>query len=833
MKKRLSVVSKTAAAVSALGIGLLLLISCSNIFAPPQEGNAVGNGETGTVLISVGNGVEGARTLLPSEVTFDHYVLTIDTVPAAGPSVVESITSGLYATVALTPGQWKIHVDAYMDGTDSYKAAQGDSAPFTVSSNATTSVSVDLAAISGDEPGILSVHLTGEDAYTITYGQFFIYSGLNFNDELGSGGFSSSLTTDIPLPPGQYRVYAEIRNDNYQAAYINEVAYIYSNLTTNLDRMIGAADFTDITAISGTVQYTENGVDQYDYSFDVYTNPEGSGSSFGSAWIGSTGVQPYEFRIPRPDKDVTLYFFIYKDGNRFLADSISITAGQVSVTKDININRDTFDLSGTVAVTMAGSTPVGVYIYAYAEEGNSSFPAIVESGGAWTISGIPTDFSGTLNFGISAEDSDGQQYSANNIGFWTSGESTTGISLNVSFIKVTGSFTATVDSASISNIGVSVSAYREWVPGSGNFNEYLNGSSYSSWSGNTCYWTLGMPALSTSTKVELNIYLSGSARITETVTLGTSNETVPPKTYNYRTLSGTVGAVTVNRITPSYVYIYADISEDGGFSGSSSSFPLDSSGAWQTYIPSNFSGTVTIGVNAEYEDTRARKDVYTWTSGSSTTGINLGNVNFFTLSGSYGTVTVNGQTPYRVDVYARPSSGYNSYYYNGESGNNGNWQIAIPDDFSGTLIIGVEAAYGEEGWYSKDIITWTSDSGSTTGINLGNADITINPISGTVTTNGTSPMKSGQAVVFSPPEGEVLDFYDLFGRTPLGYVEIANGAFSGYYVDEGVTTGYVVIVDMSDYTYCYVNKSPVTLGTSMNFRLSTMAKVAIPPGTWD
>jgi hypothetical protein len=62
-----------------------------------------------------------------------------------------------------------------------------------------------------------------------------------------------------------------------------------------------------------------------------------------------------------------------------------------------------------------------------------------------------------------------------------------------------------------------------------------------------------------------------------------------------------------------------------------------------------------------------------------------------------------------------------------------------------------------------------------------------------------------------------------FNQTPLGSVKITNGSFSGYV--DGVTSGYVVI-ETSDNNY-YINStlSPVTLGTSMNFNLSTMTLV--------
>jgi hypothetical protein len=743
MKKRLSVVSKTAAAVSALGIGLLLLISCSNIFAPPQEGNAGGNGETGAALVSFGNGVDGARTLLPSGVTFARYDLAIEAVaPNTATTVTQTISSGSSVTVALTPGNWKIHVDAYTDAGGTKKAAQGDSETFEVKSNTTTPVSVALAAVSDTGTGTLSVDITGEDGSVINDGQFRIYNGPDFNNEVtfNTGWYyntsvsfwSTGLTLDISLPAGQYRVFAYIANNEGQGALINEVAYIYSNLTTDLDRVIGAADFITMTTISGTVQYKENGVDQNDYGLSVYTNPEGSGYELGSAWIYSPGAQSYTLRIPRQDENVTLYIFIRGNGAGFLADSISITAGQAAAAKNISATHSSLTLSGTVTITGVDGTLIYGSVSASPEEGGSSFSGSV-SGGAWTISGIPADFSGTLNFDIQAGDGMGQWYSAENIGSWTSGSPTSGIPLNVSFITVTGSFTVTIDSAPIGGKYVNISAYRESVPGS-SFYVYLAGSYDYTWTGNTCKWTFSTAALAPSAQVELNFYMESGPQISEIITLGSSNVPVPLKTYNYRTLRGTLGTVTVNGISSS-----------------------------------------------------------------------------------------------EVDIYAKTTSDYNYYFDDGyyrDSENSGKWQIYIPSDFAGTLTIGVEPWY-EGGRYQKDVTTRTISGSSLAGIALGDTAITLNPVGGTVTTNGTSPLNFGMVVVLSPPEGGVSDLYDLYGSTALGTLEITNGAFSGYYVDSGFTTGYVVIA-VEDENYYYVTPSPVTLGSSMSFNLSAMTKAAIP-----
>jgi hypothetical protein len=820
MKKRLSVVSKTVTAVQAWGIGLLLLISCNNMLVPRIEGDATGNGETGMALISIGNGVEGARTLLPAEVSFDLYKLTIEAVlPNTAATVTKDISSGSSDTVALTPGDWKIHVDAYTDSGGTKKAAEGDSGTFTVSANATTGVPITLAAVSSGDPGTLSIDITG-DSGAIYEGWLYIYDGAYFEDSIyfynGSSNVSymhfdsTGLTLDIPLSPGQYRICAEIFNNEDQKAYINEVAYIYSNLTTNLNRVIGAAAFSDMTTISGTVRYMENGIDQNPYDFLVYADFERSGNSLDGTGIWFSGEESYTLHIPRPDKNVTLYFFVYKN-TWILADTISLVAEQVSATKNISVNHSSITLSGTATVTVDGNAPSHMTVYAFPEGGGSAFNSMI-SGDTWTMGGIPTDFSGTLNLYISAEYG-GQFYAGVKVGSWTPGASTTGIALSAPFITVTGSFTATENSNPISGVFVYIEAYRESVPGSGSFNEHL-GVTSGSWNETTCDWSFNTLGLSPAAQVQFNISM-GDNRTTETITLGTSSVSIPLKTYAFTslTLGGTIGTVTVNGDTPSAVYIYARTP-----SGDMYWISPDSGGNWQVSLPGDFSGTLTMVVQVEYQGSWHQKDVYTWTSGSSTTGITLGNVNITLtiLSGVIGTVTVNGDTPSDVYIYAGTSGGD---MYGASPDSDGNWQIHLPGDFSGTLTIMLEVEY-QGSWHQKAVKTWTSGS-TPTGISLGNFAITLSPIDGTVTTNGSSPLNAGLVYVLSQSASELSDLYD---QIPVGSAEIIDGIFSGY-VNSGVTSDYVLIVDFAGLGY-FITPSPVTLGSSMSLNLSAMTMLS-------
>jgi hypothetical protein len=729
MKKRLSLVSKVAAAV--LGISLLLTISCANMVTSPRE--AAGTGETGTALISFGNGVEGARTLLPTEVSFERYDLTVEAVGHGAGPVTDTIYAGSSALIELAAGDWKIHVDAYTDTGGSNKAAEGDSEVFTISANATEEVSVTLKAISGSDNGTLSVTITGEDG-VIDYGWLRIYGGTNFTDPVTfyngwenntSVSFGSNgLDLDISLRPGQYRVFAEIRNNEDQWAYINEVAWIYSNLTTNLDQIIVPGDFADTTLISGTVQYAENGVDLGDYELAVFTNSKGDGYSLGQTWIGSTGAQSYELRIPRPDKDVTLYFFIYKDNNRWLAGSASINAGQQTAAQDISLNRSPIPLSGTIgAVTVDGNEPSFVRVMAHTSDHSKEYWGSV-AGSNWQI-GIPDDFSGDLTIRVDVEYND-DWYNKNVTTLTFSGSPIPGINLgNIGFVILSGTFTVTIDGNEPSSVRVAA--------------RNLNNHSEEYWgwgSPDSNYWQIGIPDdFFGDLTIRFDLEYNGGWYQIQDVAIVTASGSSITDIHLGNTglviLSGTFTA-TVDGHTPSSVGVMAhtsDYSKEywGAVAGNN----------WQIGIPGNFSGDLAIRVNVEYDGGWYNEDVATVPfSGSSITGIHLKNINLVTLSGTL-TVTVDGNEPSFVNVIARNPNDHSEEYSGPLEGNN--WQIGVPGDFFGDLVIRLDVEYNG-GWYHIDDVATVTASGSPiTGIHLGNTGLVTLSGTLTVTVDGHTP----------------------------------------------------------------------------------------------
>jgi hypothetical protein len=205
---------------------------------------------------------------------------------------------------------------------------------------------------------------------------------------------------------------------------------------------------------------------------------------------------------------------------------------------------------------------------------------------------------------------------------WTSGSATTGIALNGSFVLVKGSFTATGNGKTVSNVPVVFSASKTSPP------DFLIWSSRYVWTGNTCNWTFSAEALSPQASVAFTIvnYDDGSIIGTETAMLGTSNITIPLRTYTYtsKVLSGTIGTVTVDGHSVTQFDIYAL----DPFALSVVGRSTVNGNTWEiSGIPGNFSGTLNIMVSAEYSGSYYGTKAGSWTFGTATTGIILGNVN--------------------------------------------------------------------------------------------------------------------------------------------------------------------------------------------------------------
>jgi hypothetical protein len=333
-------------------LGLLLLASCNNLFSPPDVSRGAGEG---TLNITLGNGVEGARTLLPEASGIDHYKLTIN----PGNTEIE-IDAGGSASVTLGEGTYTIIAEAFASDDETQAAARGTVEDIEVTAGQSTPVSIVLRALTSEGgTGTLAWSVSGDWDTVLLSGTayFFAYRDENqgFNDQfniqyiVGSDS-SSGIVSDIPA--GEYRLLVVLYNQDGKSITYTDVVHIAPGLTTHADYTVTAGDFGDFTTITGTVQYTKNGVRPvYGYQLVISRSQEGYDNPLGWANIDlSAGT--YTLMIPKPDKDVTLYFHIddYQDNIRHYVGSIDIAASASTASKNITFSRSTIPLSGTLTV---------------------------------------------------------------------------------------------------------------------------------------------------------------------------------------------------------------------------------------------------------------------------------------------------------------------------------------------------------------------------------------------------------------------------------------------------------------------------------------------------
>ncbi|MDR1324871.1 MAG: hypothetical protein LBK00_02405 [Treponema sp.] len=221
------------------------------------------------------------------------------------------------------------------------------------------------------------------------------------------------------------------------------------------------------------------------------------------------------------------------------------------------------------------------------------------------------------------------------------------------------------------------------------------------------------------------------------------------------TLSGTIGTITVNGAPPSgNIWIQAYNQDGGNYLGETS--VNSQGGAWSIAISStnsnlasatsiSFQVQINTGGSWLYHDIPDVTKPYT--AGQSISGIELGDVTIaaITLSGTIGTVTVNG-APYSgnmwIDAYNQNGSylgGYNTSY----SGN-GAWSIVIPStntNLASTTSISFKVLITNGYNLRQDIsdVTKAYTGQSISGIELGDvtiAAITLSGTIGTITVNG-------------------------------------------------------------------------------------------------
>jgi hypothetical protein len=328
------------------GLLIFLLVSCGNILNPP-DGPSFGDNQ-GRVLLSVGTGVEGARTIFPSDIGFSTYKLTFSG-PAAAPAI-SPITFAPGAgtqSVDLTAGIWTITAEAFTAGSPTTPVASG-SVTETVNVNDTINVTIPIHWTGGAGTGTVTYEITDAESLGITGEYMFI----PYHDLLGVSSplvIGSEQTISSSAPSGEYILSIWLRDTNGVQKTVTEVVYVYDGLTTKCELSVAAADFGDFTQISGTATYTENGSQS---NFIVIASTDSGYTNTSGAMIAnareSSGL--YSLSIPRPVTAITVYFFVTKSWNDPVrpAGSTVILANATSENYHFSCTITTVNISGTL-----------------------------------------------------------------------------------------------------------------------------------------------------------------------------------------------------------------------------------------------------------------------------------------------------------------------------------------------------------------------------------------------------------------------------------------------------------------------------------------------------
>jgi hypothetical protein len=363
-------IAYTRAALGRLAPLALVLgfLSCGNIFNTPELPAPAPAAEGSTVRVWLGDGEAGQRTLMPQEITlasFTKYRLFVSS--GASYDLEPADFSGGY-TLASHPGAgaW-IVVDGYLSAEDraAYKPAAQGSAELTSGDSANLNIILRpvMNASAGWGNGTFFYQIN-DPGSLVSYGSIYLYryqgsGSYDYTSVLSSSSvftFNTGLTE--PVPPGQYlmQLYLSPSPGNSLWGSVNkmEIVHIYSNLETRAVYDISADDFGAATTISGSIDYSENGVPQSGYALYVYPG-DGDPASTNSLDVTTVYDSSYSLSIPRPDEDITVRFYVYSNGVYRLVDSLAVPAGSAARTQNLSRDLSTVTLSGTVATT-GGST---------------------------------------------------------------------------------------------------------------------------------------------------------------------------------------------------------------------------------------------------------------------------------------------------------------------------------------------------------------------------------------------------------------------------------------------------------------------------------------------
>jgi hypothetical protein len=398
----------------------------------------------------------------------------------------------------------------------------------------------------------------------------------------------------------------------------------------------------------------------------------------------------------------------------------------------------------------------------------------------------------------------------------------------VDFITLSGTITAAMNGAASDS--VYISAY------TGGSNQNLGSVSISPYSdGET--WSMVIPAFESATSVVFSVDLydsSGSGWVSglSPTTVQGSDVSGINLSANYAsvTLSGTIGAITVNSVPHSGYTAISAYNQNGDYLG----FANINSGAWSITVPAANIGATTsiyfeVYVSADgYYSLSQQIAGTTPYTGSDISGIALGNVDFtaVTLSGTIGAITVNS-VPYSgyitISAYNQ-----NNDYLGFANINSGAWSIAVSasDLQNGdTISIRVAVDAGDSS-VEKTAATRTYSGSNISGIALGNVVFTTRTISGTVS-NTPPGTNDGYVLVFA----QQLTQANLSGIRPLGggMINSGDGSWSLMVLDDAPVSLWFAVEMFNETSYrFFAATSAVSTSAAVSLDIGTMTELQLP-----
>jgi hypothetical protein len=749
------------------------------------------SGQSASVSISISATQEGANGYFSYGVTFpikkvDTATLTLsrfkgssinDITTIGGPVDLKKSPSGSVDSgepgSGLTPGYYRVDIVLEND----YQQA-GISEIVHIYSNMETKADytyteadfVDFITLSGT---IGTITLNGA-SYS---GEFEIQARINNsqgNDWLGGAWINDSGAWTISVPSTRLASTTSIRflvgldtGDSWLEWDIPGTRAYNGSSISGIDLGDINADFVALSGTIGTITLNDA---SYSGEFGVracINNPVQGDDWLGSTWISDSGAWSIAVPLPRLESATSIRFQIeINTGDSWLEWDIpaadqSYNGSSIGNIALGNVNIAFVTLSGTIGnVTVEGSPYSGdIRIRAFNQDWNYLGETLYDGENSdWSID-IPA-LSSTTSVRFEAE-----IYTGGPRINWEipaaerpyTGQNVSGIALgNVNFIILSGSIDAiTVNGASPPSGDIRIEAF---IPNGNWLSETRDFSQNSSWSIAVPSTRTGLvPGITIRFKLVIE---SGDSRLDWDIPAadqsynGSSIGNIALGNVNiaFVTLSGTIGAVTVNSASPSGdMRIEASILNGDGLGGTRD---FSQNSAWSMAVPTTGTGLVpgiTIRFRLVIESGDSRLD---WEipaadqpyNGDNISNISLGSVGItaVTLSGTIGSVTVNGAAPSGdINVWARNQNGHV-----GESrqiDESGAWAITIPTTrLASTNSISFEIRIrtgGSELWWEIPEATRSYNGNNISNIALGNVNadfVTLSGTIGAVTVNNTS-----------------------------------------------------------------------------------------------